>query len=35
MDNCPLTYADVCQAHTMPHAEVPFKSFWLKDTGIL
>ncbi len=19
----------------MPHAEVPFKNFWLKDTGIL
>jgi hypothetical protein len=34
-DNGPLIYADVCQAHTMPHAEVPFKSFWLKDTGLL
>lgn len=27
--------ADVCGAHTMPHAEVPFKSFWLKNTGAL
>jgi hypothetical protein len=33
--NAPLIHADVCLAHTMPHAEVPFKSFWLKDTGIL
>jgi len=34
-DNASLIYADVCQQHTMPHAEVPFKNFWLKDTGIL
>jgi hypothetical protein len=34
-DNSALIYADVCLQHTMPHAEVPFKSFWLKDTGIL
>jgi hypothetical protein len=34
-DNANLIYADVCQAHTMPHAEVPFKNFWLKDSGIL
>lgn len=34
-DNGALIYADVCAAHTMPHAEVPFKNFWLKDTGIL
>jgi hypothetical protein len=34
-DNANLIYADVCQAHTMPHAEVPFRNFWLKDTGIL
>jgi hypothetical protein len=33
--NAGLIHADVCGAHTMPHAEVPFKSFWLKDTGIL
>ncbi len=33
--NAGLIHADVCAAHTMPHAEVPFKSFWLKDTGIL
>jgi len=33
--NAGLVHADVCGAHTMPHAEVPFKSFWLKDTGIL
>jgi hypothetical protein len=34
-DNANLIYADVCLQHTMPHAEVPFKNFWLKDTGIL
>lgn len=34
-DNAGLIYADVCLQHTMPHAEVPFKNFWLKDTGIL
>jgi hypothetical protein len=32
-DNSALIYADVCAAHTMPHAEVPFKSFWTKETG--
>jgi len=25
----------VCGAHTMPHSELQFKSFWLKDTGSL
>lgn len=34
-DNSALIYADVCVAHTMPHAEVPFKSFWTKQTGVL
>jgi len=34
-DNASLIYADVCLQHSMPHAEVPFKNFWLKDTGIL
>ena len=34
-DNKALIHADVCVAHTMPHAEVPFKNFWLKDTGII
>jgi hypothetical protein len=28
-------YAAVCTARSMPHAEVPFKSFWTKDTGQL
>ena len=32
-DNKALINADVCAAHTMPHAEVPFKSFWTKETG--
>ena len=27
--------AAVCFAHTMPHAELQFKEFWLKDTGAL
>lgn len=35
LQNKELIYADVCAAHIMPHAEVPFKSFWTKDTGIL
>ncbi|MEO6210588.1 MAG: hypothetical protein ABIQ10_10735 [Gemmatimonadaceae bacterium] len=34
-DNAGLIYADVCIQHSMPHAEVPFKSFWLKQTGAL
>lgn len=25
----------VCVAHTMPHAEIPFRAFWTKDTGVL
>jgi hypothetical protein len=35
LGNKGLIYADVCGAHTMPHAEVPYKSFWLKNTGAL
>ena len=27
--------AAVCSAHTMPHAELQFREFWLKDTGPL
>jgi hypothetical protein len=27
--------AAVCGAHTMPHSELQFKEFWLKDTGPL
>ena len=30
-----LIKAAVCNAHTMPHAELQFKSFWTKDTGDL
>jgi hypothetical protein len=26
-------YAAVCSARSMPHAELPFKNFWTKDTG--
>lgn len=29
-----IKYA-VCSAHTMPHSELQFKEFWLKDTGPL
>lgn len=25
--------ASVCDAHSMPHAEEPFKDFWTRDTG--
>jgi hypothetical protein len=28
-------HASVCKAHTMPHSEIAFKEFWLKDTGPL
>jgi hypothetical protein len=28
-------HAAVCTARSMPHAEVPFNSFWTKDTGSL
>jgi len=31
--NKALINADVCSAHIMPHAEVPFKGFWTKETG--
>ena len=34
-DNGPLIHASVCSAHTMPHSELQFKSFWTKDTGII
>jgi hypothetical protein len=27
--------AAVCGAHTMPHSELQYKAFWLKDTGSL
>jgi hypothetical protein len=30
-----LIRASVCGAHTMPHSELQFTSFWLKDTGAL
>ena len=26
-------HAAVCTARSMPHAEIPFKAFWTKDTG--
>jgi hypothetical protein len=32
-DNSALIEAAVCKAHTMPHAELQYKAFWLKDTG--
>jgi hypothetical protein len=31
--NKDLIYAAVCSAHSMPHAEPPYKAFWTKDTG--
>ena len=31
----PLIYAALCSAHTMPHAEFPFRTLWTKDTGQL
>ena len=34
-DNAALIKVAVCNAHTMPHAEIQFKSFWTKDTGAL
>lgn len=33
--NAALIRAAVCSAHTMPHAELQFREFWLKDTGSL
>jgi hypothetical protein len=32
-ENSALIEVAVCKAHTMPHAELQFKGFWLKDTG--
>lgn len=31
----PIIRADVCRAHSMPHAEVPFKRIWTPALGIL
>jgi hypothetical protein len=31
----PTIRADVCRAHSMPHAEVPFKRIWTPALGIL
>jgi hypothetical protein len=31
--NKDLVYTTVCSAHSMPHAEAPFKQLWTKDTG--
>jgi hypothetical protein len=28
-----LIYTAICSAHSMPHAEAPYKAFWTKDTG--
>ena len=33
--NAALINVAVCAAHTMPHAEIPYKAFWTKDTGSL
>ena len=33
--NAGLIHSAVCQSRTMPHAELPYREFWLKDTGIL
>jgi hypothetical protein len=33
--NAALIQAAVCTSHSMPHAEVPFKEFWTKNTGAL
>jgi hypothetical protein len=34
-NNAALIQNAVCVAHTMPHAEIPFRAFWTKDTGAL
>ena len=33
--NAALIRASVCATHSMPHAEIPFKEFWTKNTGAL
>jgi hypothetical protein len=33
LQNRALIYSAVCQQKTMPHAEIPFRNFWTKDTG--
>ncbi len=33
--NAPAIHTVVCKTRTMPHAEIPFVQFWLKDTGAL
>jgi hypothetical protein len=35
MQNRDLIYSAVCQQKTMPHAEIPFRNFWTKDTGVV
>jgi len=32
-ENATLIKVAVCNAHTMPHAELQYKAFWTKDTG--
>jgi hypothetical protein len=33
LQNRQLIYSTVCQQKTMPHAEIPFRNFWTKNTG--
>ena len=35
LQNKALIYTAVCQQKTMPHAEIPFREFWTRDTGPL
>jgi hypothetical protein len=35
LQNKAAIYNAVCVAHTMPHAEIPYRAFWTKDTGVL
>ena len=35
LQNKAAVYNAVCVAHTMPHAEIPYRAFWTKDTGSL
>ena len=35
MANKAAAFVAVCKAHAMPHAEVPFRAFWTRDTGVL
>jgi hypothetical protein len=35
MANKAAIFLAVCKAHTMPHAEIPFKALWTSDTGSL